>query len=155
MSEKKTERFTLGVGTVYAARGRVDERALESETYRTGDTDGACTLVYDYKTKELLDVEGKSAGILRYAEKVTVKGKIRRLTDAGMKTVLEGGEMLSVLLVCPLPGGDSFRLHLKGGVCRGVSFGITDGGGMEFEFTCRRGLVHPRLSLAMAGGASA
>lgn len=142
------EEFALGPGRVYIAGGRVDEEEMSARGVCAGVTEGGCALVYSYRTKELLSVDGEAAGMLRFGETVTVKGRLCRIGARAMELITGG--TVSVLLECPLPDGDVFTVYLRGGIPTGVKFTAAAGGGLDFELTCGRGLSHPRLR--MKGG---
>lgn len=153
MTEKKISEFSLGAGVMYICRGNVPEAEMERYSRKAGDTEKGLSLTYEYKTRELYDVEGNSAGILRYGERLTVKGKLCRIIADSFKAMMSkdavygGTSELTVLLVCPLPEDESFRLYLRGAVPTGMTFAVADGGGLDFELVCGKGVKHPVFCL--------
>lgn len=146
-----TKEFSLGSGELYVAGGSVPQNELEINGIKAGVTDGGCVLNYEYRIKELYDTAGNTAAILKYGEKAKVKGRLCRISPEVLPIIASGdgktggtGE-LSMLLVCPLSDGDSFRLYLRGGIPTGTVIVAADGGGIDFELTCGGDLSNPEL----------
>lgn len=143
--------YSLGAGALYVAPGIVSEKELYNDTKRAGYTEGGCTLAYEYKIKELYDVEGNLSATLKFGEKLTVKGTLRRIADNVLPTMISGDShlggrgRLSVLLVCPLPDEEVFKLYVRGAVPAGALFNVKDGGGMEFSFVCGKDFKNPEF----------
>ena len=158
MNEKIVNKeFSLGPGSLYIAGGRTSERDLELSGIKAGDTDGGCVIKYEYKTKEICDIGGVTAAILRYGEKVKVSGRLLRISSAALPLLMsDGGEegcgVLSALFICPLPDGDYFRMYLSGGALTGCTFKSSAGGGLDFEITCGNGLSKPEFVYSGADG---
>ena len=147
----ETKEFATGPAALYMAGGRIPEAVLESPEYAAGTTDGGLRLSYSSKTRELYDVEGNSAGTLRYGESLKINGKLCRLTAAAVNCFAEK-RSLSVLVVCPLPDGDQLRLYLKGGLASSTTLDASLGGTTSFEIIFGRGVEHPTLRMAQKGG---
>lgn len=145
--------FSLGAGEIYVAPGTVSEGELYDDRRRAGYTDGGCILTYEYKTKELFDTEGNLSATLKFGEKLTVKGTLRRIAESALPVIITGDShlggrgRLSVLLVCPLPDGQMFKLYVRGGVPVGTVFNVKEGGGAEFSFTCGKGFENPEFTV--------
>lgn len=145
--------YSLGPGEVYMAPGKVDEGELYHIANKIGDTEGGCVLRYEYKLKELYDVWGDLVTALRFGEKVTVEGRLRRIFGSALPTIISGDRssggrgVVSVLLVCPLPRGECFRLYARGGMPNGATFLLREGGGIEFSITCGKDLSDPRFCM--------
>ena len=160
MNEKIINKeFYLGPGSLYIAEGRTSERELELSGIKAGDTDGGCVIKYEYKTKELCDIGGDTAAILRYGEKVKVSGRLVRISSAALPLLMSGGGeegcgVLSALFICPLPDGDFFRVYLNGGTSTGYTFKSVAGGGLDFELICGRGCSKPEFVYSGAGEAT-
>lgn len=151
--QKRIEEFTLGPGVLYIGNKDMREDELEAYEYKFGDTDNGCTLEYEYKVRELFDIEGNAAAILRYGEMMRIRGKLCRVLSDSLRLVCDGGRVfggtsgLAVLLVCPLPDGEALRLYAKGVIPKSLSFGAKMGGGLEFEFVYGKGTKYPRFCL--------
>lgn len=144
--------FAPGPGTIYVKRGRVPESEMEDYSFKLGDTDGGCRITYEYKTRTLYDVEGNAAATLRYGELMRIKGRLCRILGDALPC-LTGDDKITFLLVCPLPGGDSFRVCFSGGIVSFAGFDAADKGGVDFEITCGKGAESPTFKIS--GGESA
>lgn len=160
---KRIEEFTLGPGVIYIGNGNMGEKALEKYEYKLGDTDNGCVLEYEYKVRELFDMEGNIVGILRYGEKMHIRGRLCRVMSDSLNAVSDessvfgGTSRLAVLFVCPLPDGESLRLFVKGVIPKHFSFSAGNRGGLEFEFICGKGTKYPKFCLkgdSFTGGAA-
>ena len=138
--------FAPGPGTIYVKRGRCPESMLEDYRFKLGDTDGGCRLTYEYKTRTLYDVEGNAAASLRYGEIMRIKGRLCRIL-ADALPCLTAEDTLTVLLVCPLPEGDSFRVCFSGTVTY-AGFDASADGGADFEITCGKGAERPTFKIS-------
>lgn len=156
-----TREFSLGSGEVYIAGGSVPQSELEAKGIRAGVTDGGCVLSCEYRVKELYDTDGRTAAVIKYGEKARVKGRLCRISPEALPLIVSGdrgtggtGEV-SVLLICPLTGDESFRLYLRGGIPTGTVISAADGGGLDFELMCGGDLsdVTLRLGETLAGSA--
>ncbi len=145
--------FSLGPGEVYMAPGRVSAGELYDITKKAGDTEGGCVLKYEYRTKELYDVRGNLATTLKFGEKLTVTGRLKRITENTLPMIISGDRSMggrgqvSVLLLCPLPDGECFRLYVRGGVTDGAVFNVKEGGCVEFSLTCGKELADPEFCM--------
>ena len=158
MTDKsEVKKFALGPGSLYAAAGRVPEDELEDERYLAGVARDACTLRYEYKTKDLFDTDGNVAATLRFGEKVRVVGEIDRIVPDALPVILGkaggSGMTLSLLLMCPLPDGDVFRIYLNGGTGTGVGFEMKEGGRVKFDLLFGGEVPVPRFCIADGGEA--
>lgn len=155
---KEIKEYALGTGTLYVAGGRVSEALLESDTYKTGETKGSCILKYECDTKELFDIEGNIVTVLRFGEKVRVRGSVGRIFPDALSSVLSGDRgmggrgTVSVLLVCPLPNGEAFRLYLCGAVRTVATFNVSAGGGFDFDLVYGGDVSNPRFCMMREGG---
>lgn len=150
---KDIREYALGTGTLYVAGGRVPEGVLESGSHKVGETKDSCILKYECDTKELFDIDGNIVTVLRYGEKVRVKGCVGRIFSGALSSVLSGDigmggrGTVSVLLVCPLPNGEDFRLYLCGAVRTTATFAVSAGGGLEFELVYGGDVPSPKFSM--------
>ena len=161
MNEKSVNKeFSLGPGSLYIAKGKTSERELELSGIKAGDTDGGCVIKYEYKTKELCDIGGDTAAILRYGEKVKVSGRLLRISSSALPLLMSGGGeegsgVLSALFICSLPDGDFFRMYLSGGTSTGYTFKSVAGGGLDFELACGKGCSKPEFVHSVTDGTPA
>lgn len=157
MDNSEVRGFALGPGKIFAAEGKIAEDVLESKKYLVGEARDTCTLRYEYKTKELYDTDGNVAATLRFGEKVRVSGNLDRMIPDALPVILgkAGGKgALSVLLVCPLPGGEAFRLYLNGGVGSSAGFEVKEGGRVKFDLLFGGEVSMPKFCLMNGGAAS-
>ena len=132
--------------------GKIPEDLLEREENLVGEAKDSCTLRYEYKTKELLDVEGKVAATVRFGERVRVSGILERVIPKMIPAVLgRGAGALSVLLVCPLPGGEDFRLYVNGGIGDGARFDLKEGGRVHFDLLFGGDVPMPEFGFRKGG----
>lgn len=145
--------FSLGPGEIFIAPGKVSAEKLFDAANKAGDTEGGCVLKYEYKSKELYDVWGNLASTLRFGEKVSVTGKLRRIGAAALSALISGDGksggrgQVSVMVLCPLPDGEYFRLYLRGAVPDRAVFTVKEGGTAEFAFSCGMDLSEPEFSV--------
>ena len=155
--EKEVKEFSLGTATLYAAEGVVPERELESTDHCIGEARDGCRLSYECKTRELYDLEGNVAATLRFDERARLAGKLTRVFADAMPVLFPGmvkngsRSTASMLVVCPIPGGDALRVYLRGGVSLGNAFDFKEGGRAEFELVFGKDAGRPRLVLRGGG----
>ena len=147
-----TDEFSIGPCEIYVAGGRRTAEEMEDVRYRAGDMLGGCELRYEYKQRELYDVDGNIAGTLRYGEKARLKGKLCSISREAFGLLGKARGGVSVLVVCPLDEEEVLRFHMHGAVTSGLSLKLCDVGSAEFELCFGRGVARP--GFAFTGGAA-
>lgn len=157
MSKTVVEKtFALGPGTLYVLPGSADKRSLETRGICVGDTDDGCVFEYNYKVKNLYDVDGRACASIKYGTVVHVTGKLVRIAPEALEVLMTDararGGALSMLLVCKLPNDEEFTLFARGGAGSASKLALKAGGGLEFDFVCGEDCVAPSLKLREAVG---
>lgn len=155
--EREIREFAIGTALLYGAHGVVPEMMLDSLEHRIGEARDGCRLTYECKTKELYDLDGNTATILRFDERARLKGRFTRIFADALPMLfpelMKNGEngKVSMLIKCPLPDGDALRFYLTGGVILGSSFDLKEGGNAEFELIFGKDAGKPRLIIGRGG----
>jgi len=147
-----TEEFAIGPGEIYLASGDVSEDVLEDPRYKAGDVENGCILRYEYKLRELFDVEGNAVKLLRFGETLRFRGKLCRVKDSAFRSITAGGSAgLTVLIICPVADGENLRFLMRGVVTTAAGVKMGHGGSVDFEMCGGSGEGRPRFTLT--GGA--
>lgn len=145
-----TEEFAIGAGEIYIASGNVAGDELESPRYKAGDVENGCILRYEYKLRELYDVEGNPVKLLRFGETIRFRGKLCRVTQSALRSITDGGK-LSVLISCPAAEGENLRFLMHGVTVSACAVNMGHSGSLDFEMCGGAGERRPRFTIT--GGA--
>lgn len=150
--------YALDAGTLYIASGNVSEATLRQTKYYAGETDGGCRVKYTAKVRELANDSGEIVDTVRYGERMTVSGKLKKMKLTSLAALcgcrsqfetkshkLEPGTsgmrgkkgIVSALIVCPLPDGGEFTTYVKGSASSGADLILSNerSSGIAFEIS--------------------